>query len=399
MSSLLHLRPPFRAEHIGSLKRPDELLQKRAQLDQGKISPAELQIVEDNYIAEIVAQQRNIGIKAVTDGEFRRHMFYDGVFDNMVGMKYLTPVPQHMFMTYVPDILAFQEHDFKNAASYICVDKLERTRPFYKDQFLGLAKFVPPEEVKNIKLTMCVPHWFHLRHGPYAYPKTVYKNDAEYFADIAKAYREELAELYSVGCRNIQFDDPMLAYFCAESMLDGMEKDGIDHEALLDLYISTYNSCLKEKPADMTAGVHLCRGNFKDGRHFAEGGYDRIAIKLFNELNVDTYYLEYDTERAGTFEPLKFLPPDKSLVLGLISTKIRQLEDIDDLERRVRAAAEIVANGQQKRTVEEALNQLCISPQCGFASHSEGNLVTAEDVQRKLTLVVNAAKRIWPSSA
>ncbi|KAF8592041.1 UROD/MetE-like protein [Ramaria rubella] len=399
MTSTPQLFPPFRAEHIGSLKRPDELLQKRVELDQGKITLAELQVVEDKYISEIVKLQREIGIKAVTDGEFRRHMFYDGVFDNLDGMKFLTSVPEHMFMTYVPDISAFKELDFKNAASYVCEKKLKRTKPFYKDQFLGLAKFVPPEEVKNIKLTMCVPHWFHLRHGPYAYPKEVYKNDEEYFADIAQAYREEIADLYSVGCRNIQFDDPMLAYFCAESMLEGMTRDGINHEALLDLYIRTYNSCLKGKPADMTAGVHLCRGNFKDGRHFAEGGYDRIAIKLFNELNVETYYLEYDTARAGTFEPLKFLPPKKSVVLGLISTKIRQLENIDDLERRVQEAAEIVANGEHKRSVQEALNQICISPQCGFASHSEGNQVTAEDVRRKLTLVVDTAKRIWPTSA
>jgi len=398
-SNKLHLSPPFRAEHIGSLKRPDALLQKRHDVDEGKAKPSELEIVEDKYIEQIVQMQRDVGIKAVTDGEYRRHMFYDGVFDNLDGMKFIKPVPKEWFMPWVPDIIAFQEQDFKNAATYLCAGKLKRTKPFYRHQFLGLAKFVPPGEVKNIKLTMCVPHWFHLRHGPYAYPKEVYKNDQEYFADIAQAYREELAELYSIGCRNVQFDDPMLAYFCAESMLEGMAKDGFDSDAIFDLYIDTYNSCLRDKPADMNVGIHVCRGNFKDGRHFSEGGYDRIAIKLFNKLNVDTYYLEYDTERAGTFEPLKFLPPHKSLVLGLISTKIPRLEDEAELEKRVRDAAEVVAHGQHKRSVEEALNQLCISPQCGFASHSEGNMVTEEDVKRKLTLVVKVAKRVWPDSA
>ncbi|KAF8528007.1 hypothetical protein BU17DRAFT_73667 [Hysterangium stoloniferum] len=394
----LHLSPPFRAEHIGSLKRPNELLQKRAQLDQGKITRGELEQVEDKYIDEIVKFQRDIGIKAITDGEFRRHMFFDGFFDHLDGMKLVQPVPESMFMPWVPDIVGFKEHDFKNAATYLCVGKLKRTRPFYREQFLGLAKFVSPEEVKSIKLTCCPPHWFHLRHGPFAYPKDVYTNDEEYLADIAKAYKEELHDLYAHGCRNIQFDDPMITYFCAESMLEGMTKDGFDHKAILDLYIKTYNDILRGKPDDLTVGIHLCRGNFKDGRHFAEGGYDRIAIKLFNELNVDTYYLEYDTARAGTFEPLKYLPRNKSLILGLISTKIRDLEDINHLEQRVRAAAEIIANGEQTRSVEEALNQLCISPQCGFASHSEGNNVTDEDVKRKLTLLVDAAKKIWPSS-
>jgi len=244
---------------------------------------------------------------------------------------------------------------------------------------------------------MCAPEWFHLRHGEYAYDKDVYKNDAEYFADIAIAYQQEIKELYSLGCRNIQFDDPLLAYFCAESMIQGMEEKGIDHEALLDTYIKTYNDCLKGRPSDMTVGLHLCRGNFKDGMHFSEGGYDRIAIKLFNEINVDCYYLEYDTDRAGTFEPLKFLPKNKTVVLGLISSKIPELENPEELKARVEQAAKVIAQGKPERSEQEALNQICISPQCGFASHAEGNRVSEEDVKKKLTLVVDTAKLIWPS--
>lgn len=252
-----------------------------------------------------------------------------------------------------------------------------------------------PEEHKNLKITICAPEWYHLRHGPYAFNTEVYKSDEEYFADIAIAYQQEIQELYAVGCRNIQFDDPLLAYFCADSMISGMEERGIDHDALLDLYIKTYNDCLKSRPDDMTAGLHLCRGNFKDGVHFSEGGYDRIAIKLFQQINVDCYYLEYDTERAGTFEPLKFLPKTKSVVLGLISSKTPELEDKAELKRRVRQAAELISQGVDKRPVEEALNQICISPQCGFASHSEGNRVAQEDVKRKLSLVTDTAKEIW----
>jgi len=391
----LHLDPPFRADHIGSLKRPENLLAMRVKFDEGKATPEELRAVEDEAIKGIVEMQREAGIKAITDGEFRRHMFFDGVFDNIEGMTFIPVVPTHMFMMYVPDIAAFVQHNFKNAPSYVCTGKLVRTKPFYLDQFNSLKAFVKPEEVKNVKITMCAPEWFHLRHGPYAYDKKVYANDDEYFGDIAIAYQQEIKALYDAGCRNIQIDDPLLAYFCAESMIEGMKEKGVDSEALLNTYIRAYNNCLKGRPADMTVGVHLCRGNFKGGMHFSEGGYDRIAIKLFNEIHADTYYLEYDTERAGTFEPLKHLPANKSVVLGLISTKLAALEDKEYLKKRVLEAADQIASGTTKRSKEAALNQICISPQCGFASHSEGNNIEEADVKKKLKLVSDTAALIW----
>lgn len=245
---------------------------------------------------------------------------------------------------------------------------------------------------------MCAPEWFHLRHGPYSYDTSVYQNDEEYFADIIRAYREEIADLYAAGCRNIQIDAPLLAFFCDQKMLQGMEERGIDHVALFDLYCRVYDACLKDHPADMTFGIHLCRGNFKGGRHWSEGGYDRIAIKLFREIAATTYYLEYDTERAGTFEPLRWLPRNKSVVLGLVSSKFPKMEDKEELIARVHRAAEIIADGEEPRSLEEALNQICISPQCGFASHAEGNPVTEEDVVRKLALVVETAKAVWPDA-
>ncbi|KAI0655349.1 UROD/MetE-like protein [Cubamyces menziesii] len=394
-ASTLKLNPPFRAEHIGSLKRPLKLLQKRKELDDGKCTVEELRVVEDEAIRTIVQMQREVGIKSITDGEFRRHMFYDGVFDNLEGMKHVQPVPPEMFMDYVPDVAAFKKLDFKGADTYICVSKLKRTKPFYVPQYEALKALTTPEEHKNIKITMAAPEWFHLRHGEYAYPKDVYNNDEEYFADIATAYQAEIQDLYAAGCRNIQIDDPLLAYFCAESMIKGMEERGVDHEALLDTYIRAYNNCLKNRPADMNVGLHLCRGNFRNGMHFSEGGYDRIAIKLFKEINVDCYYLEYDTPRAGTFEPLKHLPPNKAVVLGLISTKFPTLEDVDDLVKRIHNAANIIASGEPKRSVEAALNQICISPQCGFASHSEGNLVDEDAMRAKLALVTRTAKAVW----
>ncbi|EIM83778.1 UROD/MetE-like protein [Stereum hirsutum FP-91666 SS1] len=391
----LHLNPPFRADHIGSLKRPASLLQKRREYDEKKISLEELVAEEDKSIDAIVRMQNEVGIKSVTDGEFRRHMFYDGVFDNLEGMRYVSDVPLEWFMDYVPDTFAFKQHSFKNAASYLCEGKLRRTKPFYKSQFEYLKKITPPEEHKNIKLTMCAPEWFHLRHGEHAYPKDVYANDDGYFADIAVAYQEEIKELYSLGCRNIQFDDPLLAYFCAESMITGMDEVGIDHEKLLSTYIKAYQACLHGRPADMNVGLHLCRGNFRDGRHFSEGGYDRIAVRLFTEIPVDCYYLEYDTDRAGTFEPLKYLPKEKVVVLGLVTSKFPKLEDKEELKARVHAAATVIANGVEPRSQEEALNQICISPQCGFASHADGNPVTEADVVKKLSLLVQTAKEIW----
>ncbi|KZV74157.1 UROD/MetE-like protein [Peniophora sp. CONT] len=391
----LHILPPFRADHIGSLRRPQKLLEARDQLDAGKLSKEELRPVEVEAIKGIVKLQRDIGIKSITDGEYTRHMFFDGVFNNLDGFEHVPDVPLEKFMDYVPDTAGFKLLNFKKADSYLCNGKIKRTKTFYVDEFETLKSLVPADEVKNIKLTMCAPEWFHLRHGPWAYPKEVYATDEEYFADISQAYREELADLYARGCRNVQFDDPLLAYFCSEKMLAGMKEEGVDADRLLQLYVNVYNDCLREKPADMCAGVHLCRGNFKGGRHFSEGGYDAIAVKLFNELNADTYYLEYDTERAGTFEPLRHLPKTKSVVLGLITSKFPTMEDPEDLKQRVANAASIIASGVEPRTREEALNQICISPQCGFASHSLGNDVTDEDMANKLQLVVKVAKELW----
>jgi len=394
----MHINPPFRAEHIGSLKRPQELLNLRRRFDDGKCSHEELQKVEDQAIQDVIEIQRRAGIQSITDGEFRRHMFFDGVFDQLEGMTLVPQVPPEMFKLYVPDVKAFQlesNNTFKKADSWICTGKLKRNKPLYKDQFEGLKKFVSADEVKNLKLTLCAPEWFHLRHGEHAYNRGVYENDEAYFADIIKAYREEIQELYDLGCRNIQFDDPLLAYFCADSMLEGMREEGTDSEAILDLYTRVYNGILKGHPRDMTIGLHLCRGNFKDGVHFSEGGYDRIAIKMFNELNFDCYYLEYDTDRAGTFEPLKFLPTNKTVVLGLVSTKLPKLEDEEYLIKRINEAAEVIANGEPTRSVKDALNQICISPQCGFASHSDGNKISIKEMEEKLNLVHKVAQRVW----
>ncbi|EJU05315.1 UROD/MetE-like protein [Dacryopinax primogenitus] len=348
--------PPFRAEHIGSFKRPKHLIDARNKADKGQLSQADLILIEDAEIQRIVQLQQNYGYKAITDGEFRRYGFYDGFFDRLDGMVSVQNADPEIFMDYVPDVKAFKIKDFKGGQTYICTGKIRRTQPLYVPSFTALANMVAPEEVKNIKLTVAAPEWYHLRHSAkYAYSKEVYKNDAEYFADIAKAYQEELDALYEAGCRNIY-------------------------------YIALINDCISKRKPDMSVGVHLCRGNFR-GIYFAEGSYDTIAARLFNELNVDFYYLEFDSPRAGGFEPLAHLPKHKQVILGLISSKDPTLEDKSMIIGRIHDAA--------KYMNDPNLERICLSPQCGFASHIDGNNVTKEDMENKLRLVSEIAQEVF----
>ncbi|KAI6114100.1 UROD/MetE-like protein [Pisolithus sp. B1] len=330
--------------HISSLLRPDYLLQARKQFDNKEITYEQLRVLEDKAIAEAVRLQREVGIKSFTDGEYR---FYDGFFDHLEGFE-----------------------DIKRASTTLCTGKIRHVKSGYLPQFEALKALVQPEEVKNIKLTLAAPEWFHLRHGEHAFRPGVYANRDEYFDDIAAAYRRELKVLYAAGLRNAQFDAPLLAYFCSEPMLKGMQEAGEDSEALLDRYIQLYNDCLAGRPEDMAVGLHLCRGNFRHSIHFSEGGYDAIAVKLFNRIN------------------------NKTVVLGLVTSKFPELEDVGALRERVMEAAKVMAAGTGE-SEEEALKRICASPQCGFASHSEGNLLGMDDMRKKLALVKDLATSIW----
>ncbi|GAA5853687.1 hypothetical protein JCM8547_007413 [Rhodosporidiobolus lusitaniae] len=392
---MAHCCPPYRCEQIGSLKRPADLLAARAAYDLGTCTRSELTSIEDEAIRKEIVRQREAGIKALTDGEFRRHMFFDGFHNNLDGMVVVPNPGRELFKMYVPDVKGFFEsHAEKPADTMVCKGKLERKKQMYRPEFEFMKANVRPEEVASVKITLAAPEWYHLRHGEHAFDKSVYPTVEEYFADIAKAYREELADLYDAGCRNVQFDDPILAYFCAVPMIEGMKAEGIDPSKVLDQYIKLYNDCIRDAPSDMTIGLHLCRGNFKDGMHFSEGGYEHISKKLFTELNAHVYYLEYDTERAGGFEPLADLPTSKSVVLGLVTSKFPTLESKDALIARINEAADFVARGSGQ-TREEALKRLAISPQCGFSSHSEGNRMGYEDVIAKLKLCTEISKAVW----
>lgn len=323
----------------------------------------------------------------------RRGVFYEGMFEKLEGMSIIPNRILSESKLYIPYVAAFKAMGFTGYTSVYC--NIQRKRGIHTEDLIFLKGLVAPEEVKHLKITICGPTWMHSRHGSeYTYDQAVYKSDDDYFADLIRAYREELTELYDLGCRHIQFDEPTFAFFCSESVIAGMEHAGVDHEALLDQYISVYNAILQEQPADLTLSLHTCRGNYK-GIHFSEGGFDRIAVKFFNDLNINCYYLEYDSERAGSLEPLQYLPLHKTVVLGLVTSKSAQMENLGDIRERVEKAVDSISQGNPKRSREDALNQVCISPQCGFASVFEGKPLSEEDERRKLGLVVEAAKQIW----
>jgi methionine synthase II (cobalamin-independent) len=244
------------------------------------------------------------------------------------------------------------------------------------------------------------PCYFHLRLAPgKCYSKDAYSNDADFFADLADAYRKEFKTLYDDGLRNIQIDDPTLAYFCSDDMLAGLKSDGEDPDKLFDLYLQAHNDTLVGRPDDLHVGLHICRGNFSKSMHFSEGSYEKIAERFFKTLNYDTFYLEYDNNRSGGFEPLRFLPQHKNVVLGVVTTKEPELEDKETIKQKVLEAAKIIADGQG-RSVQEAMENIGISPQCGFASVAVGaEGMTEEKMFAKLALVKEVAKELWPDRA
>lgn len=395
--------PPFRAEHMGSLLRPQTLLDIRHAIRDKNTSPedAGLPVVEKDAVAQIVKLQLDLGFKAVTSGEYPRTRFWGLFWDELEGTTRLQDADASMFRLYHPDVVSLIEKDRKvmPGDSVIAGGKLRHVGTASNLHELRLVQAAVPEsQWGDIKLTMITPAWFHMRYKQgRAYTETAYSSDAEYFKDVAKTYQRELEVLYEAGLRNVQFDDPGLAYFCSNQFRAGWKEDADNIgtvDDLLDAYIALYNDCVSKCPADMHTGVHLCRGNFIGGRHFAEGAYDIIAKKLFVDLNVNTFYLEYDTARAGGFEPLKYLPKDKNVIVGVISTKLPELEDKEEVKRRIYQAADFVAEGSGQSR-EEALKRLGVSPQCGFSTHEEGYPLSDEDQKKKLMLVRQVANEVW----
>jgi 5-methyltetrahydropteroyltriglutamate--homocysteine methyltransferase len=362
-------RPPFRADHIGSLLRPKRLRDAFRQHSARAISDAEFRRVQDESVRGVVRLQEDAGLEVVTDGEFRRTSYWARFVLLTQGLG----VRQAMFK-FVDD----HGHETDFTAPYV-EGKVSRTAPITLDEYqfvAGVAKGTP-------KITMPAPSTMHFyRCNDYGDP-AVYADPRAFFQDLGKVYQQEIAELAQAGCRYVQLDEVALAVLCDPAARDRVRATGQDPEALVDLYVDAINEAVKGRPADMVIGIHMCRGNYK-GKYLSEGGYDSIAEKLFGRAEVNHFLLEFDTPRAGDFAPLRLMPKTKGVVLGMVSSKRPQLESVDALRRRADDAAKYVD-----------ASRLALSPQCGFASTMGGNPVTEADERAKLKLCVDAARAIW----
>ncbi|KAI1325453.1 hypothetical protein F5Y16DRAFT_378070 [Xylariaceae sp. FL0255] len=399
------MTPKFHADHVGSFIRPQALLDtikpwgpppdenaKKAQQD-----------ATEAAVAHVVKKQLELDIRPITSGEYERILFIDGFFEKLQGMEVRKDIPiRGGLRKNSPLIPALERLGRTHIQGIVATGKIKRVTPAYLDAWKMLRSHVPEDKWKDCKITMPSPSWFHLFLATGgAYEVGAYSSDKEYFADLTAAYREELKDLYDAGLRSVQIDDPQLLYFIIDSVAEGMRSDGVDPAKLLDRYLWALNEIVRDRPKDMYVGIHMCRGNMvgaDDG--FLSGSYERIAEKIFEELKYDTFYLEFDDERAGSFEPLRFLPVGKAATLGLVTTKRPELENLEEMKAKVHRAAEAIATGQ-KRSIEEVLqDSLAVSPQCGFASaHLAKNVGSEERMWEKLVLVRDLARSIWKDSA
>ena len=365
--------PPFRAEHIGSLLRPDALRDGFRRLSKGEIDADGFRAIQDECIRDAVAMQEEVGFEAVTDGEFRRTTYISHFVDSVDGLE------------FAPSSFRFYEDD-GTAHEFVApraVGRLRRTKANSGEEY----DFLRTVTGKTVKSTLPSPATMHFLGGAEDPPKDVYPDREALFDDLARAYREDIADLAARGARYVQIDDVPFAMLCDGSLRGQIAARGEDAEALVDAYIALTNASLAGRPPDMTVGFHICRGNLK-GTWLSQGGYDAVAEKLFERLDVDHFCLEYDTERAGGFSPLAAMPEDKGVVLGLISSKLPPLEDPAAVEARIAEASRYVP-----------LERLAVSPQCGFSSAVIGNPVSPDDQRAKLALVVEIAGRMWKNAA
>ena len=373
-------KPPYRADHVGSLLRPDALLISRNKWHDGEISLDMLREHEDACIAEAVKLQEDVGLTAVTDGEFRRASFHVDFIQKVINID----APWD-FERAVSVSDENKEHEAKNEAKATPFVPRVVGRMALPDGGIEVEnyKFTSSLTDHPVKVTLPSPTMTHFRGGRDAIDKEAYPDLDGFFADLSKLYREELALLAEAGCRYVQFDDTNLAYLCDEKMRQGAIDRGEDPDELPATYAALINESIRDRHPDMAVCVHLCRGNAKS-QWFASGGYEPVAEKMFNLTDVDGFFLEYDDERSGGFEPLRFVPEGKQVVLGLVTTKRSDLESKDELKARIEEASQYVD-----------ADQLCLSPQCGFSSNAIGNLVTVNDEIAKFRLIIETAEEVW----
>ena len=363
---------PSRADHVGSFLRPRSVLEAREHRAAGNIDYSELRAIEDKAIAELVTWQESLGLKAITDGEFRRYFFHtdfllqlDGV-EERGGLKKAFKNDAGKDVHFAPPVM-------------VVTGKIEHVKPIQLADFQYLKSLVS----ETPKVAIPSPTMLHFRAGRAGIPESIYPTMDEFYADVAAAYRDEVDSLAAAGCRYIQMDDTNLAYLCDTGHRQDAQNRGMNPDAVTHDYAKLINASFREAPADMIKAMHLCRGNFRSS-WAAEGGYEPVAEVMFNECDIDAFFLEYDDARSGDFAPLRFLPKGKTVVLGLVSTKLGEMESKDDIRRRIDEAAKYAD-----------IDQLALSPQCGFASTVHGNDITTEQQAAKIRLCVEVAEEVW----
>jgi 5-methyltetrahydropteroyltriglutamate--homocysteine methyltransferase len=374
---MTYRRPPFRADHVGSLLRPPELLRAREQHEQGTLSSEALRAIEDRSIRDVAKLQEEIGLQGITDGEYRRTIWHADFLRQIEGVSVKEGAADgggvaRKFQSGGQEIQ-------RSPTRFEITGRLNRARGIETDNF----KYLQSVTQCTAKLCIPSPTILHMRGGRAAIDEQAYPDMEKFYADLARVYSEEIQALADVGCTYLQLDDPNMAYLCDEKMRDSVRHIGEDPERLPHTYAKLINECIKDRPANMTVCMHICRGNFRRA-WAAEGGYDPVAEILFNEFKLHGFFLEYDSPRAGSFAPLRFMPKDKKIVLGLVTTKSGDMESADDLKWRIDQAGRYVP-----------LEQLALSPQCGFSSTVLGNNITVDAEIAKLSLVVRVAREVW----
>ncbi len=367
----------YRADHVGSFLRPKEVLTCREQAAEGKITPAELREIENKHVAVTARKQIAAGLRSVTDGEFRRAFFHVDFLQQLDGIKY----EGNLGSTNT-------SKTGMTPPRLVVVGKLGHPRPIEVDNFKFLQAQIAAAGVSDsVTAKVCIPSptMVHFRGGRDTIDSVAYPTLEPFFQDLVRVYQEELDDLYKAGCRFVQLDDTNLAYLCDEGMRRAAEERHGDASSLVEHYASLINQSVAKRPKDMIIGIHLCRGNYRS-QWFAQGGYEPVAEVLFKKLDVDVYFLEYDDARSGDFSPLRHLPENKTVVLGVMSSKKAELDDKTVTIERLKEAASYCTRD---------LDQICLSHQCGFSSTMEGNDLTDEEQWAKVRLEVEIAKEIW----
>ncbi|MGA0597593.1 5-methyltetrahydropteroyltriglutamate--homocysteine S-methyltransferase [Enterovirga sp. CN4-39] len=369
---MMRQRPPYRADMVGSLLRPARLKEAREKHGAGKIDQAALTAIEDEEIRKVIRKQEEVGLQAVTDGEFRRAFWHYDFLEHLDGVQgvWLDQGVQFKGIQLTPKGLRV-------------VGKIGFTSHPMIEHF----RFVKENTTRTPKMTIPGPSMLHYRSGRQMINAGLYPDMDEYYADLGAAYAKAVKAFYDAGCRYLQLDDISFAYLCDPEQRKMLADRGDDPEKQGEIYAGMVRRALQDKPADLTVTMHLCRGNFRS-TFIASGGYEPIADLLFNAMPVDGYFMEWDTDRAGGFEPLRFLPKGKTVVLGLVTSKTGQLEKPEDVKRRIEEASKFAD-----------LDQLCLSPQCGFASTEEGNTLAEDEQWSKLRMIVDVAREVWGDPA